>query len=109
KDDVQPSGDCVIPWDNLNVCDMKVHHHVTGTVTYLVLTCADPGQTYCTDAFTIDYLDKKPVDEENDVTERLDVGAMRAELLKEFGWAMISDYVECFTGEGNWQRACVIA
>ena len=109
KDDVQPSGDCVIPWDNLNVCDMKVHHHVTGTVTYLVLTCADPGQTYCPDAFTIDYLDKKPVDEENDVTERLDVGAMRAELLKEFGWAMISDYVECFTGEGNWQRACVIA
>jgi len=108
KDDVQPSGECEIPWDNLNVCDMKVHHHVTGTVAYLVLTCPD-GQAYCPDSFIIDYLDTKPVNEDRDTTERIDVAAIRAELLKTFGWAMISDFVECFSGEGNWKQSCAMA
>ena len=106
KDEATPASECVTPWDNLNVCDMKVKHHVTGTVTYLVLTCPDPAQTYCPDAFTIDRIDTVAVDETNEVTERLDLAKIRAELLKGFAWAMISDYVDCFSGAENWKSAC---
>jgi hypothetical protein len=110
KDDATPDNDCVIPWDNINVCDLKVTHHVTGKITYLVRTCPDPNATACPDAYKIDFLGVRDVDVTEVRTERIDVGAIRRELVEKFAYGMVSDYVECARAEKpNWKTACAWA
>ncbi|GAA3347475.1 hypothetical protein GCM10020358_62390 [Amorphoplanes nipponensis] len=110
RDEVTPDDDCVIPWNDINVCDLKVDHHITGQITYLVRTCPDQTATSCPDAYTIDYLGVGDVDIHETRTERIDVGAIRRDLMTKFAYGMVSDFVECARAEKpNWKTACAWA
>jgi hypothetical protein len=61
RDEATTDGDCRIPWNDINHCDLKVDHHFTGERTFLVRTCPG-GASVCPDVYTIDYIGVVPVD-----------------------------------------------
>ncbi|WP_345004785.1 Hint domain-containing protein, partial [Dactylosporangium siamense] len=98
-DNVTTDGDCQIPYDNIHVCDLKVDHHITGTLIYLVRTCHNPGDTICPEAYTIDFLHAEQINQHYPVTERIQLQPIEEALLKSLAYGMISDFVGCARGK----------
>ncbi|MGI5175327.1 polymorphic toxin-type HINT domain-containing protein [Dactylosporangium sp. CA-152071] len=98
-DTVTSNGDCQIPYDNVHVCDLKVDHHLTGTVIYLARTCPVTGDTTCPEAYKIDYLAAKDVNEHEQRTVRIQLQPIEEALLKSLAYGMISDFVGCARGK----------
>lgn len=82
-------------------CEIDVHHHVTGTMLYIMLTCPlpDTSAVDCIGSYTADYIGSDPIDIEYDTQIHINGWEVTQEILTSIATGMVQNFIDCAHGK----------
>jgi hypothetical protein len=110
-----PTTDCVGTGTGSNVgCDITGVVEIKGYDVYTLITCPVPGLSAdaCIGQYVVDVLGVVPVDISVTKTIHVNGWELTADVLKNFAYSMVSDFVNCAKGNAGdcaWAAATLLA